>query len=338
MLPERWSQVKTILSASLERLPAERKAFLEEACQGDPSLRSEVDALLASEAEMESFLEESATGMFSRLEGGISLLEDDPCQIGQTVSHYRILGKVGEGGMGVVYKAQDLKLGRTVALKFLPEFLSRDPHALERFRREARAASALNHPHICTIYDIDEHERRQFISMELLEGRTLRESLGDGPLETTQLLEIGSQIARGLEAAHAKGIIHRDIKPTNIFITRYQQAKLLDFGLAKVAIAPGGVTATVVDSGPTKDPSSEKELTASGVTVGTIAYMSTEQVRGEALDGRSDLFSLGAVLYEMATGQRAFGGATPGLIFDAILNRAPTPLEQLNPSLQTSPI
>ncbi len=249
--------------------------------------------------------------------------------IGQVFSHYRVIDQIGAGGMGVVYRAEDTRLGRTLVLKFLPAALSRDPMALERFEREAKAASSMNHPGICTVYDIGEFDGQRYIAMEYLEGQPLDRFIGGKPLPLPTMLDLSLQIADAIELAHTQGILHRDIKPANIFITKRGHAKVLDFGLAK--LAAGGSGASALDA--TAQTVAAQILTTVGMAVGTVAYMSPEQARGEDLDPRSDLFSLGVVLHEMATGRQAFAGPTAAVVFDAILNRTPPPIVSMNPEV-----
>ena len=335
MEPERWQRIERLYHAALEVEESRRPALLQDTCGGDEALRREVEVLLSREKRAEKFMEAPALEVAAKTlaqdhnQPKPGLDEDELRLVGKTISHYEVLAKLGGGGMGVVYKAKDTKLGRFVALKFLPPSLFQDREAVERFRREARASSALNHPNICTIYDVDEHEGHHFISMEFLDGRTLKHLIGTKPLSLDLLLDLGIQISDALEGAHKQGIIHRDIKPANIFVTQREQAKVLDFGLAKLTrVLPAGAARSSVPTA-----SFEDSVTSPGAVFGTLMYMSPEQVRGEELDSRTDLFSFGAVLYEMVTGIRAFSGATSGAITDAILHATPTKPVRVNPSV-----
>ncbi|MGA3091069.1 MAG: protein kinase [Terriglobales bacterium] len=335
MEPELWHRVEDLYHRALELDEGRRPGFLELECGNDPVLRREVESLLFHDKNAEGFIEVPVVEMAARMvarQRSQSREAGDAAIIGQTVSHYQVIEKLGGGGMGIVYKARDTRLLRLVALKFLPKDFAADPTAIVRFQREARAASSLNHPNICTIYDIGEESGRGFIAMEYLDGETLKHVIESRPLAPVRLLHLAIQITEALDAAHRQGIIHRDVKPANIFVSRQDQVKVLDFGLAKAArtrqIPASGSTATGFLPG-----SEEQHLTSTGVAIGTVAYMSPEQARGEALDVRTDLFSLGAVFYEMATGHVAFGGNTAALVFDAILHRDPLSTVRLSSQL-----
>src|SRR3984885_9344187 len=323
MKPERWSKIESIFHKALQADESRRGSVIEESCAGDEALRREVESLLAHHSDSASFIEKPAFAdqvSNNRAPFATTAAAPRPDLKGVAVGHYRILEEIGFGGMGVVYKAEDTRLGRLVALKFLPEHMAADSVALQRFRREARSASSLNHPNICTIYDIDVYESREFIAMEYLDGQTLAMYIAGRRAGGNELVtKLGMPIAEALGAAHSKGVIHRDIKPGNIFVTQSGLVKVLDFGVAKLVAEA--------------DQSDAAGLTETNTITGTLPYMSPEQLHGENLDTRSDIYALGVVLYEIATGQRLYSSSQHARLVDEILNRPASPPSTINGKL-----
>nr|UXE44500.1 serine/threonine-protein kinase PknD [uncultured bacterium] len=333
MKAERWQTIKELYYSASDLPDGHRQTFLDDACGGDKDLYDEIESLLRHGPEPQSFLDTPAVAIMAKAIAADEFHTSIPSLEGKILSHYRILEPIGRGGMGIVYAAEDLKLGRRVALKLLPEYLARDKESLQRFEREARAASALNHPNICTIYEIDEAEGLHFIAIELLEGETLKRRMARSRLPTQEILRIGIEISEALEAAHSAGIIHRDIKPSNVFLTRRGLVKVLDFGVAK-RVGSELIERSSHFSLPLLG-NFEADLTNTGALIGTTAYMSPEQVNRQLVDTRTDLFSLGAVLYEMTTGQMPFPGTDLSTVIRAVQHQRPIPVEQINPEARS---
>ncbi|MCL4785120.1 MAG: protein kinase, partial [Bryobacterales bacterium] len=328
MLAERWRQIESVFNAAHETTAEARVRFLDKACSSDPALRREVESLLAIEDQAAGFLESDSSG-------SPAPVAHEPVPPGERIGPYTVMDLLGAGGMGQVYKAHDNRLDRHVAIKFLPRAMTGDSAAQDRFKREARAASALNHPNICTIYDVGEFLGRSFLVMELLEGRSLKDRIAEEPTRLPELLSVTRQVCAALDAAHARSIVHRDVKPANIFVTHGGQVKILDFGLAKRdAEAAAGSSATPRLNAGAGNLSFS--LTATGTIMGTLAYMSPEQAVGEEVDARSDIFSLGVVLYEMATGRIPFRGKTPAGIIGSILTESPVKPSAVNGAVPAS--
>lgn len=325
MTPERWQRLKEVFETALERAPKERLAFLDQACDGDESLRTELQSLLASYEQGQSFMESPAVAVAAESLAG----PQGESLVGQTIGHYQVTREIGSGGMGEVYLAQDTRLGRLVALKLLPTDLSKDEDRLRRFEQEARTASALNHPNVCVIYEVGETEDDgHYIAMEYIAGVTLRQHMTEARLKLGEVLDVAVQIASGLAAAHEVGIVHRDIKPENIMLRRDGYVKVLDFGLAKLSVKPLPCTDSAA-------PMVSREATDPGVIIGTVLYMSPEQARGKEVDARSDIFSLGVVMYELVAGRTPFEGETSTDVLAAILDREPMPLARFSPDVPT---